>query len=736
MVDVYYLISFLLSVYSIQIIIADYPFRNTSLSYNERVEDLVNRLNVSELILQMSKGGGGKIGGPAPPISRLGIGPFQWDSECLRGDVDAGNATSFPQSIGLAASFNPDLVYEVAEATAIEVRAKYNNFRKNNDYTDHTGLSCFSPVINIMRHPLWGRNQETYGEDPYLSGLLAQAFVYGLQGQHSKYRRANVVCKHFAAYSGPENRPISRLSFNAQVKERDLRMTFLPQFEACVRAGAGGIMCSYNSVNGIPACTNKKLLTDILRKEWGFDGFVVSDAGAMEFIVIDHMYYPDALTTAVGCAKAGLNLELSPGTWIYRTQMFSYLLKAVEMGLVSKQLLIDRVKPLFLTRMRLGEFDPPALNPDNKLNLSVIQSPDHRKLAIKAATQSFVLLKNSKEFLPVRRQLTTVAIVGPMADNPSQLMGDYFPDVDPSFMTTPRKGLSPLGEKALYTAGCNDMACDQYDQSGIQSVVSEAEITFVCLGTGNALETETMDRPDMSLPIGQIQLLKDAVRFGKGNVVLLMFSAGPVDLRFAQTSAKVMAIIQCFFPAQATGIALFNIVTFATPDSNPSGRLPYTWYSDMSQVAAMTDYSMTNMTYRYFTGDPLYPFGYGLSYTFFKYSHLTITPNQVKIGRNVTVIFQVNNYGKYEGDEVSQVYISWQGVTDMPRYQLVGARRSHLIPGQTASCNVTVTAHQTAVWEGSGLQNKPGIITVHVGGQSPGQKTTSNFLTGTFTIYS
>ncbi|XP_021355658.1 beta-xylosidase/alpha-L-arabinofuranosidase 1-like isoform X2 [Mizuhopecten yessoensis] len=585
MADVYCFSVFsLLSVCSMRVISADYPFRNTSLSYDERVRDLVNRLNVSELILQMSKGGGGNLGGPAPPIPRLGIGPFQWDSECLRGDVGAGNATSFPQSIGLAASFNPELLYEVSEATAVEVRAKYNSFRRNNHYTDHTGLNCFSPVINIMRHPLWGRNQETYGEDPYLSGLLAQAFVHGLQGQHSKYRHANVVCKHFAAYSGPENRPISRLRFDAEVKERDLRLTFLPQFEACVKAGAGGIMCSYNSVNGVPSCTNKKLLTDILRKEWGFEGFVVSDAGAVQFIMLDHMYYPDAMTTAVGCAEAGLNLELSPSGFIYRTQIFSYLFKALKMGLITKQLLVDRVKPLFMTRMRLGEFDPPAMNPDNKLNLSVIQSPEHRELAIKAATQSFVLLKNTKGFLPIRTQLTTIAIVGPMADNPSQLMGDYSPDVDPRFMTTPRRGLSPLAVKSLYIAGCNDIACDRYDQSGVKATVSEAEVTIVCLGTGKALETETMDRPDMSLPIGQIQLLKDAVHYGRGKVVLLLFSAGPVDVRFAQTSPEVVAIIQCFFPAQATGIALYNVLTFATPDSNPSGRLPYTWYSDMSQV--------------------------------------------------------------------------------------------------------------------------------------------------------
>ncbi|MEE6484296.1 hypothetical protein FKM82_013830 [Ascaphus truei] len=278
----------------------EYPFMDPSLPWDDRVKDLIGRLTLKEMMLQMARGGVMQ-NGPAPPITRLGVKPYSWNTECLRGDALApGWATSFPQALGLAASFSPELVSQVANATATEVRAKHNYFVSIGNYDDHTGLSCFSPVINIMRHPLWGRNQETYGEDPYLSGVLAAAFVRGLQGDHPRYVKASAGCKHFAAHGGPENIPVSRFSFDAKVEERDLRMTFLPQFHACVRAGSYSVMCSYNRVNGVPACANKMLLSDVLRTEWGFRGYVVSDEGAVEFIIWQHKYTSSFLETAVG----------------------------------------------------------------------------------------------------------------------------------------------------------------------------------------------------------------------------------------------------------------------------------------------------------------------------------------------------------------------------------------------------------------------------------------------------
>ncbi|KAK3097189.1 hypothetical protein FSP39_007295 [Pinctada imbricata] len=662
------------------------------------------------MVLQMSKAGAGK-NGPAPAIPRLNISQTQWNAECLHGDVQAGNATSFPQALGMAASFDKSLIYKVAEATSIEVRAKHNDFVKRHNYSDHTGLTCWSPVINIMRHPLWGRNQETYGEDPYLSGKLSEYFVNGLQGNHPKYRRANAVCKHFDAYGGPDNWPLPRESFNAKVSEQDLRTTFLPQFKACIDAGAAGVMCSYNSVNGVPACANKKLLTDILRKEWKFNGFVVSDEGAVEFILLWHYYTKDEVSTALACVEAGLNLELSPPNFDY--QIMSALTQAHTEGKISKDLLIERVRPLFDARMRLGEFDPKKDNPYNFLNLSVIQSSDHQKLSLHAAIQSFVLLKNMNHFLPIRKPLGTIAIVGPMANNTAELMGDYSPDVDPRFMTTPLSGLSLLNvKKVMYAPGCNKTRCDKYNKNNIQTTVQHADVTFLCLGTGPSLEAEESDRHHMTLPGKQVDMLNDVIKYSKGRIVLLLFSGGPLDINIAESSSKVAAIIHCFFPGQATGTALLYTVTMADSNSNPSARLPFTWYRNISQVKSITDYNMEGMTYRYFDSDPLYPFGYGLSYTTFQYSGLNISPPKVKAGGNVTVTFKLSNTGPVVGREVTEMYISWVNYTQStPRYQLVGFDSSIVNKGQTLTVSLNITSSQMAVWTGSkGFQVVPGML--------------------------
>ncbi|XP_013917612.1 PREDICTED: xylan 1,4-beta-xylosidase-like, partial [Thamnophis sirtalis] len=432
----------------------DFPFRDPTLSWEERVDDLVNRLTPEEMILQMARGGA-LSNGPAPPIAHLGIGPYQWNTECLRGDAEApGWATSFPQALGLAASFSPQLIFEVANATATEVRAKYNYFDSKGYYKDHTGLSCFSPVLNIMRHPLWGRNQETYGEDPFLTTQLGVAFVKGLQGDHPRYIKANAGCKHFDVHGGPENIPVSRFLFDAKVEERDWRMTFLPQFEACVRAGTFSFMCSYNRINGVPACANKKLLTDILRDEWGFQGYVVSDEGAVELIMVGHQYTHSFLETAIVAVNAGCNLELSFGM---KNNVYMYIAEALSKGNISLEIIRDRVRPLFLTRLRLGEFDPPAMNPYNALGAEVIQSEAHRHLALKAALQSLVLLKNRNEMLPFKEEYLlhkTIAVVGPFADNADLLFGDYAPVPEPQYIYTPRRGLAAVSANVTCALGC------------------------------------------------------------------------------------------------------------------------------------------------------------------------------------------------------------------------------------------------------------------------------------------
>ncbi|XP_071137812.1 uncharacterized protein [Mytilus edulis] len=728
---VYILLGFLL----FNSITADYPFSNTSLSWRERVDDLVSRLTMEEIMYQMARGGAGIHGGPAPAVTRLGIGPYQWNTECLRGDVQAGNATAFPEAIGLAATFSPDLIFRVAEATAKEVRAKHNNDVRHGYYYDHTGLSCFSPVINIMRNPLWGRNQETYGEDPHLSGLYATSFVKGLQGDHPRYIRANAGCKHFDVHGGPEDIPSSRFGFNAVVSERDWRLTFLPAFKKCVDAGSYSLMCSYNSINGVPACANSKLLTSILRDEWNFTGYVVSDEVAIENIMFWHQYYLDPIDTVAGCVNAGCNLELSGNSY---KPVYLYMLDAIKQKKLTENTVREKVKPLFNTRMRLGEFDPPSTNPYMQLNLSVIQSKEHRELALEAATKSIVMLKGGQTMLPIFKQIPKIAVVGPMANNTGQLFGDYSPDADPRFVSTPWESLRKVAVDSSYAAGCQDgNKCTKYSSSDIQNAVKDSYIVFVCLGTGTDIESEGTDRRDMELPGKQLQLLQDAVKYGGDvSVVLLLFSAGPVNITWAEENKNVVNIFQCFYPAQATGEALLTLFTTVNNSVNPSGRLPYTWYKYANQIPSMIDYSMKEKTYRYFSGEPLYPFGFGLTYTTYNYSNLVV-PATVKVGEPVPVQVTVTNTGLFDGDEVVQVYIHWLTTKEpMPNLQLVAVDRVFIQKHTKVTVKLIIDAQSMAVWTDKGFVIEPGSIQVYVGGQLPNQKKTvpSNVLSATFKI--
>nr|KAG5696799.1 hypothetical protein BaRGS_012822 [Batillaria attramentaria] len=521
----------------------DYPFRNVSLPWETRVDNLVSLLTLEELQFQMARGGRGPDVSPAPPIPRLGVGPYSWNTECLSGDVDAGPATSFPMALGMAATFrlreapetslhvNFDSVVErVARATGLEVRAKYNNYTRNKEYGDHKGLSCFSPVINIMRDPRWGRNQVT---------------------------------------------------------DLDWQMTFLPAFRACVKAGTYNIMCSHYSINGVPACANKKLLTDILRNELGFKGYVISDEDDLERIVTYHHYKPDFVTAAAAALNAGVSLEISKNDV---NSVFMHIGAAINASLVSEATVRERSKPLFYTRMRLGEFDPPAMNPYSQLDVSLIQSPAHQSLSLEAAVKSVVLLKNKDGFLPLNdnSQYKRVAVVGPMSNNPHGLYGDYSPTINMTLTVTPLAALTQLGD-------------------------------------------------------------------GSAPVVLVLFNAGPLNVTWADQHPGVTAILECFFPAQTTGTALLHVLTNYGGTSSPAGRLPNTWPLLASDIPPMVDYSMTGRTYRYFDGDPLYPFGYGLSYTTFSYSDLK-TPHSLSPNHDLTLSVTVTNTGNYTADGVTWYY--------------------------------------------------------------------------------
>nr|XP_032622691.1 probable beta-D-xylosidase 7 [Chelonoidis abingdonii] len=675
----------------------DYPFQDPTLPWEQRLDDLIGRLTLGELVLQMARGGA-KYNGPAPPIERLGIKPYNWNTECLRGDAEApGWATAFPQALGLAASFR-----YISETPAVEAG-----------------------------------NQETYGEDPFLSAELAMAFVQGLQGDHPRYVKASAGCKHFSVHGGPENVPVSRLSFDAKVQERDWRMTFLPQFQACVRAGSYSVMCSYNRINGVPACANKKLLTDILRAEWGFQGYVVSDEGAVELIMLAHRYTHSFLETAIASVNAGCNLELAFGL---TENVFMSISEAVAKGNITLETVRARVRPLFYTRLRLGEFDPPAMNPYSALDLSAVQSPTHRRLAVEAAIKSFVLLKNQRGTLPLSAQALAgkrIAVVGPFADDPRVLFGDYAPIPDPQYIYTPRRGLETLPANVSFAAGCSEPRCQHYSPSEVKGAVWAADIVVVCLGTGTDLETEAKDRWDLSLPGHQQELLQDAVAWARGHpVILLLFNAGPLDVGWAQAHHGVGAILACFFPAQAAGIAIIKVL-LGEDGASPAGRLPATWPAGMDQVPAMENYTMEGRTYRYYgPRAPLYPFGYGLSYTTFLYRDLGLSPTVLPLCANLSVSVVVENTGQRDGEEVVQLYLRWvQPSVPVPRWQLVGFRRVPVAAGRAAKLLFLVTYGQRAVWAKQ-WQLEPGAFTLFVGGQQPGQETraSSEVLRAEFTV--
>ncbi|KAK6170942.1 hypothetical protein SNE40_019220 [Patella caerulea] len=711
----------------------DYPFKDTSLSWDVRVNDLVGRLTVDEMAMQMARGGQGE-NGPAPAISRLGIGPYQWDTECLHGAV-WHKATAFPQAIGIAATWSHDEVYRLAEVSGEEVRAFHNDAVKHNKYDSITGASCYAPVINIMRDPRWGRNQETYGEDPYLSGMLATAFVHGLQGNHSRYVRATAGCKHLDVHGGPENVPVNRNSFDSKVSERDWRTTFLPAFRYCARAGVYSMMCSYNSINGVPACANKKLLTDILRKEWGFTGYVISDQVAIEQMVWPRKYVHSNIDAAVAAVDAGVNLELTWGA--NHNVAFDTIASAVRSGRLSENLLRERVKPLFYTRMRLGEFDPQKYSPYSYITMSVIEGQVHRDYAVSSAMKTFVLLKNDG-LLPLQQTIyNKIAIIGPMADVPTALSGDYQTYPDWKFISTPRRGLESLGRHANYAKGCKDTLCNSYDSNSVKNAVQGTDVVFICVGLGTAIETESKDRHDIELPGHQKQMIMDAVAHsGSAKIVLITFNGGPVNIQWADQSNRVNAIIAAFYPGQGTGTALKNVMT--TTNKSQFGRLPYTWFVSSNQVPAMVDYSMKGRTYRYFKGEPLYPFGYGLTYTTFHYGNLKMA-GSVTAGQQLHGSVDVTNNGNVQADEVVQVYISWaQTAIPAQRRQLVSFERITIPAHGHKTVKFTIEADQMALWiDNNGWKVEAGRINVFVGGQQPNQKKSvgSNIIQSHFDVH-
>jgi len=644
-----------------------------SLDFETRTTALVNQMSLEEKISQ--------LGNNAPAIPRLGVLEYNWWNECLHGVARAGTATVFPQAIGMAATFNPSLINEVAVVISNEARAKHHEAIRNKDYSQYKGLTFWSPNINIFRDPRWGRGHETYGEDPYLTGQIGTQFVKGLQGNDSKYMKLIATAKHFAVHSGPES---ERHFFNVNVNQRDLWETYLPAFkDLIVEAKAYSIMGAYNRVNGASASASKYLLQDILREKWGFEGYVVSDCGAIYDIHANHKIVK---TPAESAALGVINgCDLNCGS-IYQKNLNN----SVELGLINENEIDTAVYRLFLARMKLGMFDPPEIVSYAQIPFDINNSEKHDQLSLKTALNSMTLLKNEGA-LPINTGIIKrIAVVGPNADNISALLGNYHGT--PSNPVTFINGLnSYVGNKSeiTYSKGVDLV------NSGVESLnmlddsilddVKKADLAIFVGGLDATWEGEEMpgginvngfyngDRTKIELPQIQQQAIRSMVKTGTP-VILVLMAGSSIALNGLEK--ELDAILMAWYPGQRGGDAVASVLF---GDYNPGGKLPVTFYSSTSELPDFKDYNMRSgkgFTYRYYNGVALYPFGHGLSYSDFEYSKLKINKRSIDETETFKVSFMLKNSGEFDGDEVVQVYIKdLESDRHMPIKQLRGFKR-------------------------------------------------------------
>ena len=836
------------------------PFRNPSLPIEKRIDDLVSRMTLEEKVSQMVH--------TAAAIPRLGIPEYNWWSEGLHGAAREGYATVFPQAIGLAATFDPDLLHKEAGVIATEFRAKYSERVKEKGYSDwFHGLTVWSPNINIFRDPRWGRGQETYGEDPFLTAQMGVAYVTGLQGDDPKYLKALATPKHFAVHSGPEP---TRHEVDVKISDHDLEDTYLPAFRATVTAGAGSVMCAYNAIDGKPACAQPMLLQEHLRDDWHFNGYVVSDCGAASDIALHHHYTQTLEQGMAAAVKSGMDIICAwPAQQIAMER--DAVLKAVQTGLLPQADVDRAVKRLFTARMKLGMFDPPDSVPYSKITIADNDTEAHRQLALKAARETLVLLKNSDGLLPLGTKYKTIAVIGPNADSVDPLLGNY--NGTPSrpvtildgirkrfsgstvlyaqgsslagpplevigaeflktnsgeaglsaeyFRGTLRSGTEQQQEKPVFSRtdpkidfNWNDGAgpelkenfsvrwtgtltprttgdylvgftgtnafhvwldkqligesyysdtsktrmkpvrleaghayalkieCSQEGASGLaklvwhrpgesndyEDVVKKADLVVAVLGLAGELEGEEMpisipgfaggDRTSIDLPQAQEQLLKNVANSGKP-VVLVLMNGSALGVNWADQN--VPAILEAWYPGEEGGTAVADALA---GDFSPSGKLPLTFYKSVDQIPAFDDYNMKGRTYRYFTREPLYPFGYGLSYTSFDYSNLSFDKSAVGAKDDVVASVDVKNAGSMASDEVVEIYLTHPNAKGAPLRALAGFKRVHLEAAETQKVQITIPNRNLSFVDETGARRiAPGTVQVWAGGGQPVSRT-------------
>lgn len=851
-------------------------YLDTSLPTAARVKDLMSRMTLEEEVSQIVV--------PSAAIDRLGVPEYDWRGECLHGEYTGDGVTCFPQAIGMGATFDPDLIHQVASAISDEAVAQHHWLAKQGKSTFRDNFTYWSPNINLYRDPRWGRGQETYSEDPYLLSVMGVAFVTGLQGNDPKYLKVASAPKHFGVHSGPDE---IRTHFCAEVNAHDFWDTYMPAFEAAVKeAKAAGIMAAYSGINGVPCHANRTLLDDVLRKTWGFDGFVVSDGGGVGLLQRGQHYTRDVEDTAKTALMAGVDLENQRST-------YPSLVKLVKENIVPESRIDEALARLLTVRFRVGLFDPPEMVPYTKLPYSLVGCEKHRQLALRTARESIVLLKNDGILPLAKGKYGRIAVIGPAADTPEDLYGNYFAGKPKSPVSLlegirnaagnaevihaagcgytelldsgaiPAAVLTPAGEptgkhglKAEYfdntelkgkpvltridqtidfdwgerspfrppahqsnppkavpadafsvrwtgklvpiksghydlTLGSDDgsrlyldgkLVVDNWrngaanrgsyqvdlqagkaydlrveyfdsrakayihlswkntadrpsDFADAVDAAKQVDLVIATVGLRQNMSSEGRDWNSYALPGVQQKLLEALKATGKPLVVVLI-GGNPIDLNWEHENAN--AVLQTWFPGQEGGTAVADVLF---GKYNPSGRLPVTYYKSIEQLPSATSYAMKERTYRYFTGEALYPFGYGLSYTTFKYSGLAIARSRIQTNGSVEVTAKVTNTGRRAGDEVVQLYVSKDDRPDYaPLRQLRGVRRLSLKPGQTRTVTFKLTPKDFAlVNERGDLAVSPGSYTIWVGGRQPeaksiAQPTTTGILSGKITL--
>lgn len=684
-------------------------FRDPGLPLGERVRDLVARMTLAEKI--------GQIVNAAAAIPRLGIPAYDAWSEGLHGVARNGRATVFPQAIGMAASWDAELIQRIAGAIGDEARAKYHAaLRANGGTRTYQGLNLWSPNVNIYRDPRWGRGQETWGEDPTLTGTLGAAFVRGLQGEDPRYLKTAACAKHFAVHSGPE---ALRHGFDARVSQRDLHETYLPAFHALVDAGVAAVMGAYTRANGEPCCAHPYLIGELLRGAWGFEGHVVSDCGAIADLHSGHGAAADAAAAAALALRRGCDLECGA--------TFEHLDQALARGLIAEADIDRALARVLVTRFRLGMFDPPEQVPYAATPLSVVGCAAHWQLAYQAAAKSIVLLKNRANLLPLGPQLRSIRVLGPTAADVGALLGSYY-GLNGQ-LTTILEGIAdrlPEGVGLEYRPGCQLAAPNASSQDWLFDPLSQPDVAIACMGLTPLLEGEEGDavaspaegdRTAIELPAAQAEFVRRLAASGV-KIVLVLTGGGPIAL--GDLAELVDAIVFAWYPGQAGGAAVADVLF---GEAVPSGKLPITFPRATTDLPPFEDYAMVGRTYRYATREPLYPFGFGLSYTSFAYSDLRLDSDCIAPGAGLALSVALANIGAEIGEEVVQVYIQALDVPGAPSSSLAGFRRVELLPGEHQTLRFAIAAAQLAQVGDDGVRRAvPGRYRVIVGGCSPGAR--------------